>query len=1072
MGGQNSLLAFLLLFLLTLLPCKGWADPWTDPSGSGLVLEYTDVEGGVSITKITNAPSTLIIPSKIDEKSVVAIGESVYSSEEYTSLLIPASVKSIGNGAFADGKLSSITMEGATPCTLGTNAFGAFSSYSSIYIPLGSKASYLEATSWSNYQANLEELITDETGNLRFKEYKQGELYLAGFVTGKSAESITIPATITVNGQELPVTGTYSSAFTSKNISSVTFAKDSQLKVIGQGAFSQTSLTKVTIPASVTKMEAMAFGSCNSLTTVIMESATPCTLTYAPFRGCSSDLKIYVPVGTVEAYKSKSDWSDYKNQIFEMPTPPITDKTGTLLFEKNTAGDGLILKGFVDGKSATSITIPATVEVDGTAMPVKEIGESAFNGNRSLTSVDFSEASNLTTISKYAFANTTALQSITIPESVTSIGEMAFMGSTVSEVNFPEEGNLELGSLSFAYTLVSELTIPKSVKKLSEAAFGACSLLKTVNMESDEPCTLGDKAFCNAEDGSFDEGFNIYVPKDKVEAYQSAWTSYQEYIGVKPATTITSGDLKYELNADGTTVTCVGLKDADAFSVNLIEVPAEIDVDGTKYKVTAIADNAFENKIAKQVIIGENVASIGADAFGYSGSNLNITFKGTVPPTLGNNALGSVDGVHVFITVPTLSAKTYSETTASGWGNYSKAVKGAPFDDGDFYFTILDDNTVAVIGYKGTGTEIEIPSEATYNGKKYDVVRMMRMWNQEGFTEYKNIVKITIPTSVKTIDENIFPSASYSTLEEIDYLCENPTSIGNQNFITMAGKLENIYVHSDNALELFKAAISDNTTKDKVKLAAQPVAPITIVDDGETGITSEMADKTYAAGQITYKRTFSQAGQYGTIALPFNVASSEWNEYFDAVYTVSGAESMGNGLSKLKFQEVEQNATLYAKDAYFVKLKDGVLDVTLTNAEETQIVAVPMVNCHPVSYDDNDGTVTITPHASWQKVDGNDTQYYTFNADGTFGKSDYVVPFRMCLTIETSGGGNFIGAPAFFSIELPGGSTTGINGVSAEKASKNAAIYSIDGKLVRANGDTKGLAKGVYIIGGKKIVVK
>lgn len=952
------------------MPCKGWADSWTDPSGSGLVLEYTVVDDGVSITKITNAPSTLIIPSKIDEKSVVAIGESVYSSEEYTSLLIPASVTSIGNGAFADGKLSSITMEGATPCTLGTNAFGAFSSYSSIYIPLGSKASYLEATSWSNYQANLEELITDETGNLRFKEYQQGELYLAGFVTGKSAESITIPATITVNGQELPVTGTYSSAFTSKKISSVTFAKDSQLKVIGQGAFSQTSLTKVTIPASVTKMESLAFGSCNSLTTVIMESATPCTLTYAPFRGCPSDLKIYVPVGTVEAYKSKSGWSDYKNQIFEMPTPPITDETGTLLFEKNAAGDGLILKGFADGKSEANITIPASVEADGTELPVTAIadnafnnnttltsvsipssvktigaeafhtcsnltsivingdglqelgqfafagtgitsivlpssltktgeytlsacaslknvkfnskyitsyegnntftgsnniehifvpasaldsyktkfsnneakiitefevgsfkyqiyddlktvactglasdnaeattisipasisfgglelavttiGVSAFNGNRSLTSVDFSEAINLTTISKYAFANTTGLQSITIPESVTFIGEMAFMGSTVSEVNFPEEGNLELGSLSFAYTLVSELTIPKSVKKLNDGAFASCTLLETVNMESETPCELGKFAFCNEVDEKnaaiINEGFNIYVPKDKVETYQKAWTSYQEYIGVKP------------------------------------------------------------------------------------------------------------------------------------------------------------------------------------------------------------------------------------------------------------------------------------------------VAPITIVDDGENGVTSEMEGKTYEAGKITYKRTFSQAGQYGTIALPFNVASSEWNQYFDAVYTVSGAESMGDGLSKLKFQKVEQDAPLYAKDAYFVKLKDDVQDVTLTNAEETQIVADPMVNCRSVSYDDNDVTVTITPHASWQKVDGNGAQYYTFNADGTFGKSDYVVPFRMCLTIETSGGGNFFGAPAFFSIELPGGSTTGINGVSAEKASKNAAICSIDGKLVRANGDTKGLAKGVYIIGGKKIVVK
>ena len=1606
MGGQNSPLAFLFLFLLTLLPCKGWAESWTDPSGSGLVLEYTEASEGVTITKITNAPFTLVIPNKIGEKSVVAIGASAYSEDTKVSLVLPASIKNIDNKAFADKKLSYVTMEGSTPCTLGTSAFGVQSDYFKIYIPSGSKAAYSEDTSWSDYADNLEELITDETGNLRFKEYKEGELYLAGFVPGKSAESITIPAMITVNGQELPVTGTYSSAFTSKNISSVTFAKDSQLKVIGQGAFSQTSLTKVTIPASVTKMEAMAFGSCNSLTTVIMESDAPCTLTYAPFRGCSSDLKIYVPVGTVETYKSKSDWNEYKNQIFEMPTPPITDVTGTLLFEKNTDGDGLILKGFVDGKSATSITIPATVDVDGTAMPVKEIGESAFNGNRSLASVDFSEASNLTTISDYAFANTTGLQNVSIPASVTSIGKMAFMGSTVSEVNFPEEGNLELGSLSFAYTMVSELTIPKSVKKLADAAFGACSLLKTVNMESDEPCTLGAKAFCNAEDGTFDDGFNIYVPKDKVETYQSAWTSYQKYIGVKPATTITSGNLKYELNEDGeNTVTLVKVENVDSSS-DPISFPETFEKDGTTYTVTQIGkgekiftgtssiyasadaipntvntiganafdgvyfrdgavipasvkyigDGAFvthysesnvgpsassvtlksesafavgekifgeqfeyefsifvsedllesfktakgwdtykdyfiseftenglryrkyqsqdgatlslvgfdeESTVAKdkvvvpaevngvpvtyieqnafkgktsltsldlsqatnlkvinhyafmqtsltEVVIPENVTTICTAAFGNISTLKKVTLyptaitqydqsgnpywrdqfmgcsnledvwvpKGTkstylklfdtmankdqiikemdnsiivgdytyelnedgentvtlvkftatdswsenvnVPATFekdgttytvtqigngekinvsvyirqaGANAIPNTVtkiGAHAFdhirfvngVIIPasvnsigdaafvnvwddnstttsvlysvtlkaseafTVGEKIFGETSkllkehfsiltsseevanefkqTSGWDTYKDYFITEIVKAGLRYRKNADGTALTLMGFDGdTQASLTVPTEvdgipvtaiaskafeSQSNLKSLDLSQATNL-TQIGESAFgaTGLTEVVIPAQVKTLGYRAFGSISSLTkatferksdfgedvvygaaflgsenLAEIyvpkgtkrDYtnIFENRidnaeekikeivkpisdgiykyqlnddgqtvtvvgiadgvtlkneiwvfgnvdsyqvTGIAANVFAKMSGithihvpssvstiaanafsgmtsglkvtfdrtgdisryskemfgttEVSSINVPTEAYAEYYAQLTNDQEDQDKIE---KPAYTLEITDNGEDGVTIEMEGKTYEAGKITYKRTFSQPGQYGTIALPFSVASSEWNEYFDAVYTVSGAESMGNGLSKLKFQEVDKNAALYAKDAYFVKLKDGVQDVTLTNAEKTQIVVDPMVNCPSVSYDGNDGTVTITPHASWQKVDGNGTQYYTFNADGTFGKSDYVVPFRMCLTIELSENSFIAGAPAFFSIELPGGATTGINGVAAEKAGKKAAIYIIDGKLVRANGDTKGLAKGVYIIGGKKMVIK
>lgn len=51
--------------------------------------------------------------------------------------------------------------------------------------------------------------------------------------------------------------------------------------------------------------------------------------------------------------------------------------------------------------------------------------------------------------------------------------------------------------------------------------------------------------------------------------------------------------------------------------------------------------------------------------------------------------------------------------------------------------------------------------------------------------------------------------------------------------------------------------------------------------------------------------------------------------------------------------------------------------------------------------------------------------------------------------------------------------TTGIKDINAVDAAKAGNVYSVDGKLVKANANsTEGLAKGVYVINGKKYIIK
>jgi len=76
-----------------------------------------------------------------------------------------------------------------------------------------------------------------------------------------------------------------------------------------------TSLTSVTIPDSVTAIGGCAFYGCTSLTEVYCKPITPPMGGYNMFYNTASNLRIYVPIESVSAYESASNWINYKNYI-------------------------------------------------------------------------------------------------------------------------------------------------------------------------------------------------------------------------------------------------------------------------------------------------------------------------------------------------------------------------------------------------------------------------------------------------------------------------------------------------------------------------------------------------------------------------------------------------------------------------------------------------------------------------------------------------------------------------------------------------------------------------------------
>ena len=91
------------------------------------------------------------------------------------------------------------------------------------------------------------------------------------------------------------------------------------IEIIAGGAFSGCSgLTSVTIPNSVTIIGDYAFSHCSGLTSVTIEAETPPTLVNNAFYG-TNNCPIYVPCGTLDAYKNTARWSDYASRIQYVP---------------------------------------------------------------------------------------------------------------------------------------------------------------------------------------------------------------------------------------------------------------------------------------------------------------------------------------------------------------------------------------------------------------------------------------------------------------------------------------------------------------------------------------------------------------------------------------------------------------------------------------------------------------------------------------------------------------------------------------------------------------------------------
>lgn len=93
-----------------------------------------------------------------------------------------------------------------------------------------------------------------------------------------------------------------------------------ELTYIGREAFRNDAKLagNITIPASVQTIGWRAFWNCGSITSITMLATTPPQMNNESFNGALS-YPIYVPAGSVDAYKNASNWRNIASRIFAAP---------------------------------------------------------------------------------------------------------------------------------------------------------------------------------------------------------------------------------------------------------------------------------------------------------------------------------------------------------------------------------------------------------------------------------------------------------------------------------------------------------------------------------------------------------------------------------------------------------------------------------------------------------------------------------------------------------------------------------------------------------------------------------
>ena len=952
-----------------------------------------------------------------------------------TSVVIGSGVTSIGNNAFKGcTSLTSVTVY-APSCTLGDDALNGCTNLANIYVFSDKVNIYKNKTNWSNYESKITAIPTVQEG--RCGGVSGHESDVRWMLTGTSPNYTLTIMKVGNTGAMADYTSAGYQPWKGYRSSITSVVIGDGVTNIGNDAFEDcTNLTTVTIPTSVTSIGDRAFYQCTNLTT-----------------------------GTIPASVTSIGY-----------------------------------RAFFECKGLTSITFPAS----GTS-----IGNEAFMGCDNLESVTFPVGSQLTSIGDFAFGgtmNNSKLTSVIIPvASLDTYGENAFANNPTELKIYVPAASLETYKTNWSayednfvglYNVEFDaLALPDGVTGVATPSMAADGESVTLSFNGVPAGKVPDLSITNVVeikdngDGTFSflmpssnvtvncgsdlkddiKMFTATVPNQTKSAYSTVYNSDRTYayiynkfdeanspasFGISVGETVTDGNTTLMLGTDYTF--------GNVYYSNMtgMNEPAYVG-DECVVEIKGIGNYAGILYAPFKIIISNAPGTWGDDhelTWNFANGTLSITLT---DPANGNKSM-----------------KSAANNNSYPWYDFASYITSISIGEGV--------TTIAASAFAGNGN----------------------------VNPYSSMKSVTLPSTLETIGENAF---AFSGLTSVD-IPASVTTIGHAAF-NECDKLATIIVLpvtpptiGDNDLGSFGSNVSGSKNvyfrnpaymgNDGWRAVVNPNGyhlGFALVDNGENDIAA-IAQAGGSPNIMLYGRTLYRDGDWNTLCLPFEIGDDQIivnsskplygatimcfdsNVWYDAEGNVHYNYEDGYHRSG----EVENsNLHLYFNRQYEINagypyiVKWGTKDShPATDIVNPVFQGVTVTNTTPIDVTTDEGSGNVTFRGTYSAIDyaadnhsilflGTESRLYYPKAGAHIGAFRAYFELGNGITVGEANS-SVRGFNLEFSEE---GTPTGVGHTEITEITERADAegwYTLDGVKL----DKKPTKKGLYIYGGRKVVVK
>lgn len=527
---------------------------------------------------------------------------------------------------------------------------------------------------------------------------------------------------------------------------------DSVVYIAPRNFLGCSNLSKVIIGSGCTAIGDYTFSGCTSLKNIYVKATTPPTLVDVSLVGIDNLTNIYVPVSSVNAYKTASGWSEYTDLIIGVDIFP--SECESVKFKGILAGGSSETAKTVSCNESTTITSGETRSANvWRKLYIGEcadtIGEGAFINNQ-ISNIAI--PSNINRIENRGFMNSNSATSVSFADGIVYIGDSAFVSLFNTQNIVIPSSVTQIGNQAFYLNRFRTVVIGSGITSIGDEAFvqdinGGYNTMESVTIKATTPPTVD----LNEATFPFDaqESYPIYVPAQSVDTYKTAWSRYASRINPTPI----SGKW-LAAYSDSTVLT------SECTSNNTIIGKDEIALENLTFVqagdcVDRIGSSAFTSGTSiSSVLLSDSITSIGTCAFSGCTSLAKINIPSGVT-NIESNAFyncRSLQSINIPSGVTAINNSTF--TLCSSLRNIT-----------------IPDSVITIDGfafnYCTNLTSVTIGSGVTSIGNR-------------SFNGCNGLTSIEIPSGVTSIGDSAFQSCT--SLTSVTLEATTPPTLGSLVF--------------------------------------------------------------------------------------------------------------------------------------------------------------------------------------------------------------------------------------------------------------------------------------------------